>query len=388
MLTLFARTPDASACSVAPPMLEVWPSDALEPGQTITIHGYGFSEMTFHPWEDEYDADGNPIPQHSCAGIEITPMDAVVNWIGERVEPLAKVTGPEFRIEVTVPKWAQPGPAIIEARGFEAYVYVSGDVGCPVNLIDGTDRGFVPPPLPPECPDPCLGGPAIDVWCPDPCLYPVDAEDYLIGPDGCPDPCGWLLDQPIRPACPEPEPEPCLHHVMGFEGDHPPVWPECPWPCPPIELHADVVLPDEAPAIWPVDCPDPCWGAADILCPIPEPIPLPEPIPEPQPEPIPLPEPMPEPFPQPFPEPWPEPLPLPCLLMPDGSIICPAVLPAAVSADDAVQVTASAVIASGATGTAEIAATEVAEALPPVPAPPRPFIDFDGCRLDGADACG
>lgn len=347
MLTLFARTPDANACSVAPPMLEVWPSDALEPGQVITVEGYGFSEVTFHPWEDEYDEDGNPVPQHSCAGIEITPMDAVVSWIGERVEPLAKVTGPEFRIEVTVPKWASPGPAIIEAGGFEAYVYVGGDVGCPVNLIDGTDRGFVPPPLPPECPDPCLGGPAVDVWCP------------------------------------EPEPEPCLNHVLGFEGDHPPVWPECPWPCPPIELHTDVVSPDVAPAIWPTGCPDPCWGAADILCPIPEPIPLPEPIPEPRPEPIPLPEPMPEPFPQPWPQPWPEPMPLPCLLMPDGSIICPAVLPAMAAADDAAEATVTAE-----TVAAEIATTEISEALPPVPAPPRPFIDFDGCRLDGADACG
>ena len=397
MLTLFARTPDASACSVAPPMLEVWPADALEPGQPLKVQGYGFSDMVFHPWEEEYDADGNPIPQHSCAGIEIVPMEVTLSWIGERTEHLATVKGPDFAIEVTVPKWATPGPAIIDANGFETYVHVGGPEPCPAHAT--TDERLTQV-WPPECPDPCLGGPAIDVWCPEPCLYEQPAIDPW-----CPEPCPLYAagDEPLvqvwPPECPDPClggpaidvwcPEPCLYEQPAID-----VW--CPEPCPPTILNDAGYCPEPCPlitidyadrtdasdadgthAVSPAGCPDPCWGAADILCPIPEPIPLPEPLPEPRPEPVP------EPHPVPLPEPWPRPI--PCLLQPDGTIICPAVLPAFEAPSGA----ASGMAAATASLPASAPDASADSAVQPVtvPAPPRPFIDFDGCRLDGADAC-
>ena len=105
-------------------------------------------------------------------------------------------------------------------------------------------------------------------------------------------------------------------------------------------------------------------------------MPLPEPIPEPVPEPEPLP--LPEPF----------PIPLPCLLMPDGTIICPAIV-----LDDSTVVGGpdSAVTVAASAEKAAVEATVAADATVVVqetrPAPPRAFIDFDGCRLDGADDC-
>ncbi len=341
MLTIFARTPDATACSVAPPMLEVGAADALEPGRPLTVRGYGFNDMTVHPWEESYDAEGNPIPQHSCAGIELIPMEEVtLSWIGERTEVLAVVTGPDFTIEVTVPEWAQPGPAIINANGFEAYVHVGIVDPCPVHLTADEPSLQV---WSPECPEPCLGGPAIDVWCPEPCLPTILHE---VG----------------------------LHEVGLHDAGY------CPGPCPLITVN--VAAPTESSGtadVSPAGCPDPCWGAVDLLCPIPEPLPLPEaPLPE-----APLPEaPLPEPDPVPLPEPFPEPRPLPCLLHPDGTIMCPATVPALETDRPTISARAE---TSAAT---ESRASVVRRDTETVPAPPRPFIDFDGCRSDGADACG
>ena len=326
-LTLFSRVPEASACSVAPPMLEVWPADALEPGQNIKVHGYGFNDVTFHPWEDKYDADGNLIPQHSCAGIEITPMEVTIVWLGVDAEELARAVGPEFSVDVTVPTSAQPGPAIIAANGFEAYVHVGGDVGCPVHLLDARDEAIDPLPLPPECPDPCLGGPAIDIWCPESCLGGPAIDIW------CPEPC--LASPDIDLWCPEPCPPTILMDVAVTQ----PADPFCPEPCPLITL--DVIHESDRDAqgntesaIGILGCPDPCWGHLDLLCPLPEPLPEPIPLPpEPRPEPIPL----------------PEPEPLPARAEPSRRV--------------------------------EVAPRHV-------PAPARPFIDFDGCRVDGADACG
>ncbi|MEM7095472.1 MAG: hypothetical protein AAF567_20895 [Actinomycetota bacterium] len=263
ILVIFARSPEAQACSIAPPMLEVAPQRPLEPGQSIKAWGYGFYDAIYHDVEPALQTH----PPDSCAGIELVPSEVVIVWNGAHArEKLAVVKGPDFEVELVVPDWAEPGIATISANGFEVPVSVADAPDpCPRSTQEAQALAYWPP----HCPDPCTY-PATDAgtarWC-DPCpMHATDAHDLSYWPPHCPDPCGFGVDVAAI-WCPCPSPAIEAGHGTGVAPDI--AWPpHCPDPCTDVTTAA-YWCPCPLPAAgatdlsyWPPHCPDPCVDVA------------------------------------------------------------------------------------------------------------------------------
>ena len=285
-LVLFGAPPDADACSIAPPQLEVSPRTELRPGDSLKVRGTGFNDAIWNDVARVETAASRDVPSrsvtaiapsvvpNSCTGLELVPQVVVLSWIGSHEQPLQRVIGPDFELELRVPEWARPGWAAVSANGVLAEVKV-GDgrpEPCPVAGvgIDADHRpDHCPKPCPdfdhvsgrvahPPCPDPCdaLVRPATtaadsSIWCPDPC--PVHAQGDAgveVLPPHCPDPCSTdAVNTAIW--CPPPCPDlRDLDPAQVTEEEWKRRVPHCPWPC------DAVAAGDAALSWWP--CPRPC----------------------------------------------------------------------------------------------------------------------------------
>ncbi len=273
LVAVAASTDVAQACSIAGPHAEVWPSSELRPGQTIEIAGWGFVDVRFSEQRPEPEPPVEAaiaIPPELC-DFDSYPIGGIdVVWHGNSSERLVRVSGPEFKLAVTVPLNAVAGPASISIGSVRLAVHVGPDIEPPpppcalTARPDETATHLCPEPWP--CPQfetaassstqPFSGGddaPGFLRPCPEPCVdyaHTIDEGTAYDARWDCPDPCGYSEANPGAPSADAA------------------VW--CPPPPDPCVYNADAVRPTDAAVL--VGCPDPCGMAGDaaaVWCPPP-----------------------------------------------------------------------------------------------------------------------